>query len=183
MSHGTRGRGASCPRGMRRRSSECRNNLAPSITNLTTPSTTGTTGSLTIGNPKVHPFRATNYDFSVEWYFTPGSLLSGAYFIKKVTNYPQVVASAGTIQDLFTAEEFAQFLQTQPDAVTRAWLTSGGPYDAELTYNIGEHLTLTFEGLNLTAETDDRWVYQADPLVAQYSAPGRSYFAGFRFQY
>jgi iron complex outermembrane recepter protein len=304
-------------------------NLAPSITNLTTPSTTGTTGSLTIGNPKVNPFRATNYDFSVEWYFTPGSLLSGAYFIKKVTNYPQVVASAGSIQDLFTAEEFAQFLQTQPDPATRAWLTSGGPnggpgiysilqfkdspggtikgyeltyqqnltflpwyfrnlgvqlnythlssslsyildpgattgpaprpqttqngpfigaspitsnatlfyesprwsarvsmayrgryvttypiasggcapgalgtgvcttplindfigskatrtYDAELTYNIGEHLTLTLEGLNLTAETDDRWVYQADPIVAQYSSPGRQYFAGFRFQY
>jgi outer membrane receptor protein involved in Fe transport len=56
-------------------------------------------------------------------------------------------------------------------------------YDAELTYNIGEHLTLTLEGLNLTAETDDRWVYQADPLVAQYSAPGRSYFAGFRLQF
>jgi outer membrane receptor for ferrienterochelin and colicin len=56
-------------------------------------------------------------------------------------------------------------------------------YDAELTYNIGEHLTLTLEGLNLTAETDDRWVYQADPIVAQYSAPGRRYFAGFRLQF
>jgi iron complex outermembrane receptor protein len=304
------------------------NNLAPSITNLTTPSLLGSTGSLTIGNPKINPFRATNYDFSVEWYFTPGSLLSGAYFIKKVTNYPQVVASAGSIQDLFTAEEFAQFLQTQ-DPNQQKWLTSGGPnggpglysilqfkdspggtikgyeltyqqnltflpwyfrnlgvqfnythlssslsyildpgsstgpaprpqttqngpfigaspitsnatlfyesslwsarvsmayrgryvttypiasgacapgsqngvvcttplindfigskatrtYDAEVTYNIGEHLTLTLEGLNLTAETDDRWVYQADPIVAQYSAPGRSYFAGFRLQF
>jgi TonB-dependent receptor len=299
------------------------NNLAPSITNLTTPATSGSFGSLTIGNPKVNPFRATNYDFSLEWYFTPGSLLSGAYFIKKVTNYPQVVATAGTIQSLFTAEEFAQFLQTQQDPGQQAWLTSGGPngtpglynilqfkdspggtikgyeltyqqnltflpwyfrnlgvqfnythlssslsyildpgstslpvrpqitqngpflgaspitsnatlfyessrwsarvsmayrgkyvttypiasgacapglcatplvndfigskatrtYDAEVTYNIGEHLTLTLQGLNLTAETDDRWVYQADPLVAQYSAPGRQYFAGFRFQY
>jgi len=304
-------------------------NLAPSITNLTTPSTPGSVGQLTIGNPKINPFRATNYDFSVEWYFTPGSLLSGAYFIKKVTNYPQVVATAGTIQSLFTAEEFAQFLQTQ-SIDQQKWLTSGGPngtpglygilqfkdspggtikgyeltyqqnltflpwyfrnlgvqfnythlssslsyildpgsttspvrpqtmtngpfigaspitsnatlfyesprwsarvsmayrgryvttypiaagacapgsllpggavcstpllndfigskatrtYDAELTYNIGEHLTLTLEGLNLTAETDDRWVYQADPVVAQYSAPGRSYFAGFRLQY
>jgi TonB-dependent receptor len=305
------------------------NNLAPSISNLTTPATSGT-GSLTIGNPKVNPFRATNYDFSVEWYFTPGSLLSGAYFIKKVTNYPQVVASAGTIQDLLTPEEFAQFLQTQ-DAGQQKWLTTGGPtggpglysilqfkdspggtikgyeltyqqnltflpwyfrnlgvqlnythlssslsyildpgattgpgsprpqtlqngpfigaspitsnatlfyesprwsarvsmayrgryvttypiasggcapgatgptticttplindfigskatrtYDSEVTYNIGEHLTLTLEGLNLTNETDDRWVYQADPIVAQYSAPGRSYFAGFRLQF
>jgi iron complex outermembrane recepter protein len=303
------------------------NNLAPSITNLTTPSTLGTVGSLTIGNPKVNPFRATNYDFSVEWYFTPGSLLSGAYFIKKVTNYPQVVATAGNIQSLFTAEEYAQFKQTQ-DPNQQAWLEGGGlnggpgiysilqfkdspggtikgyeltyqqnltflpwyfrnlgvqlnythlsselsyildpgsstppvrpqttvngpfigaspitsnatlfydsprwsarvsmayrgkyvttypiasggcapgskngivctsplvndfiggqatrTYDAELTYNIGEHLTLTLEGLNLTAETDDRWVYQADPIVAQYSAPGRQYFAGFRLQF
>jgi TonB-dependent receptor len=298
------------------------NNLAPSITNLTTPGTLGTVGSLTIGNPKVNPFRANNYDFSLEWYFTPGSLLSAAYFIKDVTNYPQVVATAGPIQSLFTAEEFAQFLQTQ-DPGQQAWLTGGGPngtpglysilqfkdspggtikgyeltyqqnltflpwyfrnlgvqvnytklssslsyildpgsttapvrpqiiqngpflgasptssnatvfyespkwsarvsmayrgryvttypiasgacapglcatplvndfigsnatrtYDAEITYNIGEHLTLTLEGLNLTAETDDRWVYQADPLVAQYSAPGRQYFAGFRIQF
>ena len=304
-------------------------NLAPSISNLTTPSTPGSIGSLTIGNPKINPFRATNYDFSVEWYFTPGSLLSGAYFIKKVTNYPQLVASAGTIQSLLTPEEFTEFQQIA-DANQQAWLTSGGPngtpglygilqykdspggtikgyeltfqqnltflpwyfrnlgvqfnythlsselsyildpgsttapvrpqttttgpfigaspitsnatlfyesplwsarvsmayrgryvttypiaagacapgsllspgvvcttpllndfigskatrtYDAELTYNIGEHLTLTLEGLNLTAETDDRWVYQADPVVAQYSAPGRSYFAGFRLQF
>jgi outer membrane receptor protein involved in Fe transport len=50
-------------------------NLAPSITDLTTPSLPGAVGSLTIGNPKVSPFRATNYDFSVEWYFAPGGLL------------------------------------------------------------------------------------------------------------
>jgi len=37
--------------------------------------------------------------------------------------------------------------------------------------------------IGLTAETDDRWAYQADPLVEQYSAPGRQYFAGFRVQY
>lgn len=295
--------------------------LAPSITSLTTPSTLGSVGSLTIGNPKVHPFRANNYDFSVEWYFAPGGLLSAAYFIKDVTNYPQLVASAGTMQSLMTADEFNAFLQTQ-DPGQQAWLTGvggSGPgvysilqykdspggringyelsyqqnftflpwyfkftgvqfnytklssslsyildpgstsapvrptiiqkgpflgasptganatlfydsplwsarvsmayrsayvttypiasgacapglcgtplvndfigskgtrfYDSEITYNIGEHLTLSFEGLNLTNETDDRWVYQADPLVAQYSAPGRQYFFGFRYQY
>jgi TonB-dependent receptor len=307
------------------------NNLAPSITSLTTPIAAGTIGSLAIGNPKLHPFRATNYDFSVEWYFAPGALLSGAYFIKDVSNYPQAVSSAGTIQSLLTPDAYASFLQTQ-DPFQRAWLTSGGPgggpglygitqfqdspggkikgyeltyqqnltflpsflknlgvqvnytklsadlnyildpgapatatqparpaknqlgpfigaspkstnatlyyetqkwsarvsrayrsayvtnypiaggacapgqatptgpcssvlvndfigskgtknYDATATYNITENFTFSIDALNLTNQTDDRWVYQNDPLVAQYSSPGRQYFAGFRFQY
>jgi TonB-dependent receptor len=307
------------------------NNLAPSITSLTTPINAGTIGSLAIGNPKLHPFRATNYDFSVEWYFAPGALLSGAYFIKDVTNYPQAVSTAAPIQSLLTPDAFASFLQTQ-DQFQQAWLTSGGPgggpgiygitqfqdspggkikgyeltyqqnltflpsflknfgvqvnytklsadlnyildpgapasgtaparpakyqvgpfigaspkstnatlyyetskwsarvsrayrsayvttypiaggacapgaptptgpcssvlvndfigskgtkyYDATATYNFTDHFTFSIDALNLTNETDDRWVYQNDPLVAQYSAPGRQYFAGFRYQY
>jgi iron complex outermembrane receptor protein len=303
------------------------NNLAPSITSLTTPINLGTIGSLAIGNPKLNPFRATNYDFDVEWYFARGALLSGAYFIKDVSNYPQATAMAGTMQSLLSPDAFAAFLQTQ-DPNQQAWLTSGGPgggpglysivqfqdspggrikgyeltyqqnltflpsflknmgvqvnftklsseinyilnpgsvttglppvyqagpfigaspksanatlyyetqrwsarasmayrsgyvttypiasgacapgaptptgpcssvlvndfigsqatknYDATVTYNITEHVTFSFDALNLTNETDARWVYQNDPLVSQYSSPGRQYFAGFRYQH
>ena len=303
------------------------NNLAPSITSLTTPINIGTIGSLAIGNPQLNPFRATNYDFSVEWYFAPGALLSGAYFIKDVSNYPQATAIAGTMQSLLSPDAFAAFLQTQ-DPNQQVWLTSGGPgggpglysivqfqdspggrikgyeltyqqnltflpsflknlgvqlnytklsseinyilnpgsvtsglpavyqggpfigaspksanatvyyetqkwsarasmayrsgyvttypiasgacapgaptptgpcssvlvndfigskatknYDATVTYNITEHVTFSVDALNLTNETDDRWVYQNDPLVSQYSSPGRQYFAGFRYQH
>jgi iron complex outermembrane receptor protein len=303
------------------------NNLAPSITSLTTPTNIGTIGNLAIGNPKLNPFRATNYDFSVEWYFAPGALLSGAYFIKDVSNYPQATATAGSIQTLLTPDAYAAFLQTQ-DVNQQAWLTSGGPgggpglysivqfqdspggkikgyeltyqqnltflpsvlknlgvqlnytkltseinyilnpgsvtgnlpavyqagpflgaspksanatlyyetqkwsargsmayrsgyvtnypiasgacapgaptptgpcssvlvndfigslaskyYDATFTYNLTDHFTFSLDGLNLTNQTDDRWVYQNDPLVSQYSSPGRQYFAGFRYQY
>lgn len=296
------------------------NNLAPSITNLTTPATAGAVGSLTIGNPKVSPFRATNYDLSVEWYFAPGGLLSAAYFIKDVSNYPQTVSSTGIIQDLLAPDAFAAFLETQTPQ-QRDWLTGGnaggpglysirqfqdapggeikgyelsyqqdltflpwyfqnlgvqanftklsselsyildpgepgsrpqvtrtGPFlgaspksanftlyydqqdqwsarvslayrkgyvttypiaagscapgvcntplmndfigskstknvDASFTYNVSEHFTLSLEGLNLTNQPEERWVYQDDPLVAQYSAPGRQYFAGFKYQY
>jgi TonB-dependent receptor len=308
------------------------NNLAPSITSLTTPSTTGTFGNLAIGNPYLNPFRATNYDFSAEWYFAPGALLSGAYFIKDVSNYPQAVANAGTIQSLLTPDAFAAFLETVADPAQRAWLTSGGPgggpglysivqfkdspggkikgyeltyqqnltflpsylknlgvqmnytklsseinyiidpgapatstqparaakyqsgpflgaspksanatlyyetpkwsargsmayrsgyvttypiasgscapgaptptgpcssvlvndfigsqptkyYDATFSYNLTENVMFSFDALNLTNQTDDRWVYQNDPLVSQYSSPGRQYFAGFRYQH
>jgi TonB-dependent receptor len=307
------------------------NNLAPSITSLTTPANFGTVGNLAIGNPQLNPFRATNYDFSAEWYFAPGALLSAAYFIKDVSNYPQSTATQDTIQSLLTPDAYAAFLQTQ-DVNQQAWLTSGGPgggaglynivqvkdspggkikgyeltyqqnltflpsflkdfgvqlnftklsseinytldpgaaatattaarpatyapgpflgaspksanatlyyetskwsarasmayrsgyvttypiatgacapgaptptgpcssvlvndfigslatknYDATFTYNVTDNLTFSLDGLNLSNQTDDRWVYQNDPLVAQYSSPGRQYFAGFRYQY
>jgi iron complex outermembrane receptor protein len=110
-------------------------NLSPSITGLTTPSTQGTIGSLTIGNPKLNPFRATNYDFSVEWYFAPGALASAAYFIKDVSNYPQTVASDGTIQSLLTPDQFAGFLETQT-AAQQLWLQSGNGGTSPGIYNV-----------------------------------------------
>jgi len=99
-------------------------NLSPSITGLTTPTVSGALGSLTIGNPQLNPFRATNYDFSVEWYFRPGALLSAAYFIKDVSNYPQTVSSDGTIQSILTEDQYAGFLETQT-AAQQAWLLTG----------------------------------------------------------
>ncbi len=44
----------------------------------------------TIGNPFLNPFRAKNYDFSLEWYPEKGALLSVAFFYKDVgTNIQQ----------------------------------------------------------------------------------------------
>ena len=46
-----------------------------------------------------------------------------------MTNYPQTVASAGSIQDLLTPEAFAAFLETQ-NPEQQLWLregNSGGP--------------------------------------------------------
>jgi iron complex outermembrane receptor protein len=294
-------------------------NLAPSIASLTTPSAPSAIGALTIGNPKLTPFRATNYDFSLEWYFAPGALASAAYFTKDVSNYPQTVSTDGPIQSVLTPEQFAGFLETQT-AAQQAWLQSGnngepgiysirqfqdapggkikgyeltyqqdlaflpgflshfgvqanythlrsdlsyildpgstiapitpqlvlnGPflgaspnaanftvyyetlkwsarvsmayrkdyvntypiaagscapgvcdsplvndflgststknYDASITYALTDHFTFSLEGLNLTNQTEDRWAYQADPLVTQYSSSGRQYFVGFRW--
>ncbi|MCX7283249.1 MAG: TonB-dependent receptor [Novosphingobium sp.] len=44
------------------------------------------------GNPFLEPFRATNYDVSVEWYFAPQALLSVAGFIKDVASFTQSAA-------------------------------------------------------------------------------------------
>jgi iron complex outermembrane receptor protein len=294
-------------------------NLSPSITGLTTPTASGALGALTIGNPYLSPFRATNYDFSVEWYFGEGALLSGAVFRKDVSNFPQTVSSAGTIFDVLTTDEqVAGFLQTQtpqqiawilagnggqpgiyairqfqdapggtidgyeisyqqdlsflpgwarhfgvqanythltselqyildPGSTTapvRPQITASGPFanaspesanftlyyetpkwsarasyayraayvsqypiaagtcdpgqcdsplvndflgskatrniDASVKYQVNDMLSFSLEGLNLTNQTEDRWAYEAEPLVTQYSSTGRQIFAGFR---
>jgi iron complex outermembrane receptor protein len=52
--------------------------------------------------------------------------------------------------------------------------------DAAVRYQVNDHLSVSVEGLNLTNQTEDRWAYEAEPLVTQYSSTGRQVFAGFR---
>jgi iron complex outermembrane receptor protein len=293
-------------------------NLTPSITGLTTPTVSGTIGSLTIGNPDLLPFRATNYDLSFEWYFNEGGLVSLALFKKDVSNFPQTVSTAGSIDTVFDDAQIASFLQTQtpqqvawilagnggqpgiyairqfqnapggeikgyefsyqqnltflpgflrnfgvqanythlqsklqyildPGSITapiRPQVTMGGPFtgaspnsanftlyyetpkwsaraswayrdayvsqypiaagtcdpgacdsplmndflgsratrniDANVSWQATDHLQFTIEALNITNQTEDRWAYQDEPLVTQYSSTGRQVFAGFR---
>lgn len=40
------------------------------------------------GNPFIEPYRAWNYDLSLEWYFAPGAILSLAGFVKDIESFP-----------------------------------------------------------------------------------------------
>src|SRR5262249_10165960 len=66
-------------------------NLAPSVTAFSVPTAVGATsgGSVTVGNPKLEPFRATNFDADFEWYFAKGALFSVAIFDKEIKSFPQ----------------------------------------------------------------------------------------------
>ncbi len=85
-------------------------NLAPTISGITTPSSGA--GSLTIGNPRLAPFRAENFDLSFEWYFNEGGLLSLGLFKKDVSNFPQTVSSDASIQAILDPAAFDAFLET-----------------------------------------------------------------------
>jgi iron complex outermembrane recepter protein len=61
---------------------------------------TGPNFTATIGNVNLDPFRATTYDFGVEWYFAPESLLSFAYFYKDIDTYIQVIRQDLPYSDL-----------------------------------------------------------------------------------
>ncbi|HYJ39644.1 MAG TPA: TonB-dependent receptor [Steroidobacteraceae bacterium] len=52
--------------------------------------------------------------------------------------------------------------------------------DAKVTWQAMEYLSFSIEALNITNQTEDRWAYQDEPLVTQYSSTGRQIFAGFR---
>ena len=301
------------------------NNLAPTITGITTP--TSGTGTLTIGNPRLSPFRAENLDLSFEWYFNEGGLVSLGLFKKDVSNFPQTISGEATMQSLLDPVAFAAFLETLTNQQQRDWVTgtltgtpgtfavrqfqdapggviegfelsyqqdltflpgwmknfgvqanytklsseldyiidpgsttppvsprvvSAGPFlgaspksanatlyydtpkwsarvswayrdryvttyplaagtcapgllpppqvgpcdaplindfvgseatrniDASVKFQVTDYLQVSVEGLNLTNQTENRWAYEAEPLVTQYSSTGRQIFAGFR---
>ncbi len=69
----------------------------PTLGNLTPGGTIdGFNYRVTFGNPNLEPYRATNFDLGVEWYFAPQAILSIAGFVKKVESFPISQAFSGT---------------------------------------------------------------------------------------
>jgi len=58
---------------------------------------TGTNYSSSVGNPDLEPFRSTNLDASVEWYFQRGGVISVAVFQKKLETFAQQLLTQTTI--------------------------------------------------------------------------------------
>jgi iron complex outermembrane receptor protein len=276
----------------------------------------GSNAAITLGNTKLKPFRATNIDFNVEWYFARDALFSVAYFHKEIESFPQVVLREARLSEVFDADQIANlraaydglvdlssdsrrayidqdlpfqirqyndapggtlsgfevayqqnftflpapfdgfgvqanytnieseleyildparnltgtapFLGASPESfnatvfyevprwsarVSAAYraayqttypLASGGcdpgqcdsplindfigsdetlNVDAAFTYKLTDNVTITAEALNLTNQTDTRWAYQADPVIANYGSTGRQYFVGARFTF
>ena len=52
--------------------------------------------------------------------------------------------------------------------------------DAMVRWQATDYLSFSIEALNITNQTEDRWAYEADPVVTQYSSTGRQLFMGAR---
>ncbi len=80
-------------------------NLNPAISAVSIPSDGSVVGgSLTIGNTHLKPFRSTNYDWDLEWYFAKNSLVSIALFDKEIASFPQTVLYDAPIQSFFSGD-------------------------------------------------------------------------------
>jgi len=81
---------------------------------------TGQNKTVTQGNPNLDPIRAKAYDLGFEWYFAKESLLSAAFFYKKIDSF---VETAKTVSNFS-----ASGLPT--DQATAACISAGKPTDA-----------------------------------------------------
>lgn len=106
-------------------------NLAPSVTAFSAPSEVGATtgGAITLGNPKLQPFRATNYDLSFEWYFAPGALFSAAIFDKEVHSFPQTIIASSSLSNLLTPDIIAALRASQTNVNSLAYIDADLPFD------------------------------------------------------
>ncbi|MES2722253.1 MAG: TonB-dependent receptor, partial [Pseudomonadota bacterium] len=86
----------------------------PNLGNLTpgaSVSVSGSSRTVTAGNPTLDPFRAKAYDLSFEWYYQPEALISIAFFKKKVDTFVQTLST----QQVFSGNSFGI-----PDSVATA---------------------------------------------------------------
>src|SRR6185295_20058785 len=106
-------------------------NLAPSITAISVPTTAGATsgGTMTIGNPFLSPFKATNYDLSLEWYFDKGGLLSLAVFSKDISNVPQTVIVDAPLSAILDQDSIDALIQTQTNTASQQYILTGQPFN------------------------------------------------------
>jgi TonB-dependent receptor len=89
-------------------------NLTPggTVNNASVPPTAS------IGNPFLNPYRATNYDLSLEWYPGKGSILSGAIFYRDVKSYIQQTTADEPYSSTGLPLEYLAVGQT-PDTIYR----------------------------------------------------------------
>ncbi|MEO6078939.1 MAG: TonB-dependent receptor [Steroidobacteraceae bacterium] len=82
----------------------------------------------TIGNPFLKPYRAKNYDLSLEWYPTPGSIISAAFFYKDIASLIQNITSVEPYGTLGLPLSLLPSGQdgTTPYTVTRSRNAQGG---------------------------------------------------------
>jgi TonB-dependent receptor len=121
--------------------------LQPGVTGFTVPvgiagapaDFTGSNAAITLGNTRLKPFRADNYDFNVEWYFAPDALISVAFFHKKIDSFPQVVLSEARLTDLFDAAAIANLRLAFDGLVDVASDSRRAYIDADLPFSVRQY--------------------------------------------
>ena len=102
----------------------------PSLGDLTPGGSLSTpTRRVSYGNPLLDPFRATNFDASVEWYFAKESLLAAAVFYKKIDSFITTVTEVVPWTSLGLSDSLLIGTPASPDEdfeVTRKINGTGG---------------------------------------------------------
>lgn len=127
----------------------------PTLSQLSAGTTVGSTNTLTAskGNPELDPFRANQFDASVEWYFAPESLVSATAFYKDMQSFivnstiKQVITGPNLINDAGQDVSGREFTVTLPVNGT-----GGKLYGVEFSYQQPfTFLPAPFDGFGMLA--------------------------------
>jgi len=102
--------------------------LTPGTTAFTTAlATSGAAPTVTIGNPYLNPFRATNVDLSFEKYFRNNGLIAVTLFNKHIDSFPQQIAGEAPLSTVLEPAIYAQILPTLAPTL-QAYTAAGGTW-------------------------------------------------------
>lgn len=102
-------------------------NLTPGTTAFSAAlATNGAAPSVTVGNPYLSPFRATNYDLSFEYYLGNSGLFAVALFYKDLASFPQQTAGEVPLSSVFDDATYQTVLANITDVNLRNYTTAGG---------------------------------------------------------
>lgn len=157
---------------------------------------------ITRGNPFLTPFRAWNYDVSLEWYFAPGAILSLAGFVKDISSFPVSVsnqityAESGLPTSILTPgrpayvavvdgeepdREFEERTQTSGEGATIKGLELGlnlpfSAFASGALEDFGLLGNLTYVDSNQDFNFGGEIINESFPGVSKYSANGTVYY-------
>lgn len=105
------------------------NALTPGTTSFATGlSANGSAPAVTVGNPYLKPFRATNLDLSFERYFGRNGLISVAVFLKKLDNFPQQIAGEVPLSSVYDPATYQLVLASITSPTLLAYTQADGVY-------------------------------------------------------
>ncbi|MGK6356445.1 TonB-dependent receptor domain-containing protein [Sphingomonas sp. DT-207] len=86
----------------------------------------GTAPALTVGNPYLDPFRATNLDLSFEKYFSHNGLIGVNFFKKNIDSFPQQIAAEAPLSSVFEPAVYEQVVASMTSPTLQAYTRAGG---------------------------------------------------------
>ncbi len=101
--------------------------LTPGTTSFATGlNATGAAPAVTIGNPYLNPFRATNLDLSFEKYFSHNGLIAVNFFKKSIGSFPQQIALEAPLSSVFESALYQQVLASITSPTLQSYTRAGG---------------------------------------------------------
>ncbi|WP_404338248.1 TonB-dependent receptor domain-containing protein [Sphingomonas sp. MMS12-HWE2-04] len=101
--------------------------LTPGTTSFASGlNTAGAAPAVTVGNPYLSPFRATNLDLSFEKYFAHNGLVAVNLFKKTIDSFPQQIALEAPLSSVFEPAVYNQVVASMTSPQLQAYTRAGG---------------------------------------------------------